>query len=279
MRPLEPGDYAHLFPGLHAELLALLRGLRRDDWQRSTWAPEWTVRDVVAHLLDGDIRRLSLQRDHVALRAPAGDMSDYRALVRYLDDLNAEWVRVAARISPALLVDFLAVTGPQTCELFASLDPGGRAIFPVAWAGEDLSANWLDVGREYTERWHHQQQIRDAVGAPALTARPWLHPVIEISLRALPRAYRGAEAPIGSAVTFDIAGDAGGFWALVRETNGWGLFVGEAPAPVARVTMQAETAWKAFFRAAPERQLVEALRVSGDERLGLLFLEVAAVMR
>jgi hypothetical protein len=25
-------------------------------------------------------------------------------------------------------------------------------MFPVAWAGEERSANWFDVGREYTER-------------------------------------------------------------------------------------------------------------------------------
>jgi hypothetical protein len=53
----------------------------------------------------------------------------------------------------------------------AALPPHAEAPFGVAWAGETRSANWLDTGREYTERWHHQMQIRDAVGAPPLLER------------------------------------------------------------------------------------------------------------
>ena len=278
MRPVRPANYAFLFPALHDELLRLLRGLGTEDWHKPTWAPRWSVRDVVAHLLDGDIRRLSIQRDRVTLPPPPFDVSGYRDLVRYLDDLNAEWVRASARISPPLLVDFLAVTGPQLAALVASLDPEGRAIFPVAWAGEDVSANWLDIGREYTERWHHQQQVRDAVGAEALTAARWLGPVIDISMRALPRTYRDADAPIGSSVTFEILGDAGGVWSLVREPGRWLLVSGEAANAITRVTMEGGTAWKAFFQAAPARQLVSDVNVTGDERLGVMFFDVAAVM-
>jgi len=52
MRPLEPLYTAHLFPPLHAELIALLRSLTPEDWERPTVAGSWRVRDVVAHLLD-----------------------------------------------------------------------------------------------------------------------------------------------------------------------------------------------------------------------------------
>ena len=54
-------------------------------------------------------------------------------------------------------------------------DPDAPAVFSVAWAGEDKSAHWFDVAREYTEKWHHQQQIRDAVGRPDLASRRHLH--------------------------------------------------------------------------------------------------------
>jgi hypothetical protein len=33
----------------------------------------------------------------------------------------------------------------------------------VAWAGEAESKNWFHVARDYSEKWHHQQQIREAV--------------------------------------------------------------------------------------------------------------------
>lgn len=38
LRPLPPLDTAPLFPPLHSELVALLRGLSDDDWLRSTVA-------------------------------------------------------------------------------------------------------------------------------------------------------------------------------------------------------------------------------------------------
>ena len=73
------------------------------------------------------------------------------------------------------MIDLLAVTGPQDAAYQGSLDPHAPALFNVAWAGEQTSPNWFDIGQEYTERWHQQEQIREAVGAPGLTARRWLH--------------------------------------------------------------------------------------------------------
>ena len=52
-----------LFEPLDDELLTLLRSLPREDWRRATIAGAWTVRDVVAHLLDTPLRRLSFVRD------------------------------------------------------------------------------------------------------------------------------------------------------------------------------------------------------------------------
>jgi hypothetical protein len=43
MRALAPFYTAELFPPLHRELLALLRGLRADDWSRPTVAGSWRV--------------------------------------------------------------------------------------------------------------------------------------------------------------------------------------------------------------------------------------------
>lgn len=81
LNPLRPIDVAPLFPGLHAELMTLLRGLRADDWLEPTWAPQWRVRDVVAHLLDGELRRLSIQRDGVAVTPAATPITVYASLL------------------------------------------------------------------------------------------------------------------------------------------------------------------------------------------------------
>jgi len=59
----------------------------------------------------------------------------------------------------------------------------------VSWAGEEESANWFDTAREFTERWHHQQQIRLAVNKPGIVTREFYFPVLDCFMRALPYAY------------------------------------------------------------------------------------------
>jgi hypothetical protein len=126
---------APLFSDLHAELMALLRGLSRPDWDRPTTARGWAVRDIAAHMLDGDMRRLSAHRDGHAPPPPAAALASYGGLLDYLDQLNATWVAAARRIGPPVLVDLLAVTGPQVAAFVSGLDPDGPAHYPVAWAG------------------------------------------------------------------------------------------------------------------------------------------------
>jgi uncharacterized protein (TIGR03083 family) len=278
VKPAPPVLVADLFSPLHDELLALLRGLAPDDWLKPTGAGAWRVRDVAAHLLDGDIRRLSAHRDGLAFPPPDSPIESYRDLVRYLNQLNADWLRVAGRISPRLLVDFLAVTGPQIAALFASLDPHARAFLAVSWAGEEVSDNWLDVGREYTERWHHQQQIRDAVGAPPLTARRWLAPTLDISVRALPFTYRDTPAADGKVIALVITGDAGGAWSLARKSNRWALFRGVPSSPTASVTIDQDSAWRLFFKGLPRDESERRVRIEGDRRLAEVMLGALAVM-
>jgi hypothetical protein len=177
-----------------------------------------------------------------------------------------------------LLVDFLAVTGPQIAALFASLDPHARAFLAVSWAGEEVSENWLDMGREYTERWHHQQQIREAVGAPPLTARRWLAPMLEISVRALPFAYRDTTARTGKTIALVITGDAGGAWSLARDEGRWTLFSGVPPSPAARVTIDQDSAWRLFFKGLSRDDAERRVRIEGDRPLGEVMLGALAVM-
>ena len=269
---------AALFPGLHAELLALLRALAPADWERPTLAGAWRVRDVVAHLLDGDLRKLSAQRDGHRLAPPEATLESDAGLLQWLNELNADWVRAAGRLSPAVLIDLLAVTGPAVAQMVASLDPFGPALFPVAWAGESASLHWMDIGREYTERWHHQQQVRDAVGAPLLNARRWLHPVLAISLRALPHRYREVTAPEGACLAFEIAGGAGGIWSLTRESGRWALGEGPATSVQASVVVAEDDAWRIFFKALSPAEAALRVRIGGDTELAKPFLDVRAVM-
>jgi uncharacterized protein (TIGR03083 family) len=278
MRPPEPVLLGSLFGPLHDRLLGILRGLSREDWERPTRAGSWAVRDVTAHLLDGDLRKLSIHRDGHRLPPPSSDLSAYSGLVAYLNQLNAEWVAAARRISPTLLVEMLALTGAEVANFVSELDPFGPAVFPVAWAGEAQSLNWMDTGREFTERWHHQQQIREATGAALLLDARWLRPVLDVSVRALPRAYTGVAAAEGAGVVFRVEGASGGEWSLVREGDGWRLYEGAVAGPSAVASTDGDTAWRMFFKGLAADEARRRVRLEGEPRLGEPLLSALAVM-
>lgn len=277
LTPVAPVFLVDLFPGLHTELMSLLRGMRPDDWDRPTACALWSVRDIVAHLLDSALRRLSYGRDGME-PAPDQPIATYAELVAYLNRLNAEWVAAARRLSPAVLMDMLDLTADQLYTYFRTLDPHAPARFGVAWAGEETSPNWFDIGREYTERWLHQQQIREAVGAPPLTARKWLYPTLDIFIRALPFNYMGVPSETGRSVRVEIRGEAGGIWTLVRAADGWRLFTGSAGSPSATVSLSQEAAWKLFSKGLSPEQAGRNVTIDGDLRLGQPMLGALAIM-
>jgi uncharacterized protein (TIGR03083 family) len=278
MKPVEPIFTTDLFCELHDELLSLLKSLSGDDWPKPTAAGAWTVKDIAAHLLDSDIRRISFQRDKLPQVPPEAPIENYRDLVNFLNQLNTDWVKAARRISPGLLIDFLEVTGRQVCELFKSLDPCAAAIFPVAWAGEETSQNWFDIAREYTEKWHHQQQIRDAVGAPGLTGRKWLFPVLDTFLRGLPHTYRDVVADEGIRILFTVTGEAGGNWTLTREDDNWKLYSGICDDPICAVRMDQDTAWRLLTKGLPRDEAAARIEFTRDATFGAPILGMLAVM-
>jgi hypothetical protein len=278
LTPLAPTLTAALFPGLHGQLVGLLRSLGPDAWKAPTIAGAWRVRDVAAHLLDGELRKLSVLRDGHRLTPPAEAFTSPGGLTAWLNALNAEGVRAAERLSPRVLTDLIDFVGPQHAALVASIEPAAPAVFPVAWAGESESLHWMDTGREYTERWHHQQQIREAAGAPLLNEREWLFPVLEVSVRALPFTYKEVAAHEGASVRFEVSGDAGGTWTLLHRGLAWSLFAGSAASPTAHVRLDADAAWRMFFKALRPDEAESRVLVEGDVALGRVCLGSRAVM-
>jgi hypothetical protein len=197
--------------------------------------------------------------------------------VTSLDRLSQAWVEAARRISPRLLRELLVVTGEATWRYLASLDPfavAGR----VAWVGREPVPNWLDMAREYAERWTHQQQIRDAAGVPGLKELDFMAPVLATFVHALPRAYTGVPAAVGTTVEVVLAGEAGGCWALTRTPDGWRLAAGTAAAPRARVALEAETAWRLWTKQLRPNTAQAVVSISGDRALGLPVLDAVAII-
>jgi len=277
MNPPAPCDTMDLFRPLLAELLAVLRGLHVEDWQRPTAAGSWTVHDVAAHLLDGDLRKLAIVRDRHAV-SPSGPIASDRDLARFVNALNAEGVAFGRRLSPRVLTDLLEIAGEWVAGFLESLPPDGPAHFPVSWAGESASLQWMDTGREYTERWHHQAQIRDGVGARLLLESRWFDPVLDISMRALPHAFAAIGAPVGTALVVEVAGQTRQEWSLVREPSGWALFTGRAARAATTVRMTGDTAWRLFFNALQPDAARVRVEVSGAWELADALLQARAVI-
>lgn len=183
---------------------------------------------------------------------------------------------------PKVLVDLIEWADAQLVDLFRSLDPHGPAIFPVAWAGEEQSENWMDVARDYTEKWHHTQQIFDATQCPSTIMNRRLgHPCLDVFMRALPFTFRNVEASQKDVVGVSVAGEAGGTWFIERHENGWRQIAETACLPKATVTMSADTAWKVFTKRRGREAVLQQfanIQITGDRALGLTVLDMVSVM-
>lgn len=274
-QPLRPVLVTDLFPELLERLLSLLAGLPPSSWALPTACTGWLVHDVALHLLGDDLGLLSRRRD--GHRLPSPPVEDWDSLVALINRLNAGWLSAARRISPPLTIDLLRFSGEQVNELFRSLDPfsmGG----PVSWAGPEPAPVWLDVAREYTERWHHQQHIREAVGKPGMSSPRYLKPVLETFLRALPHSLRAERAAEGACLHLAIRGPAGGSYCLERQSAAWALFTNCQASPLASVTIGEDDAWRLFTKGLSPDQVRGGVQLSGDESMAQRVLQAVAII-
>ena len=279
MRVLAPVLALDLFPEERAALLALLESLSDEEWGRPTVCQGWSAKDIAAHLLGDDIGRLSRSRDAFAAATFTSFESDTfeGELLAFINRQNERWVEATRRLSPRLLRQLLRFTGDATQRYFESLDLFALGE-PVSWAGPEPAPVWLDVAREYTERWLHQQQIRDAVGAPGLKERRLFAPVLDTFVRALPHTYRDVAAAAGTHVRLTITGGAGGSWSLVRDEVGWRLYAHADGEPQAAVVLDQEAAWRLFTKGISRDEALAAATVSGERPLALKVLDTVSII-
>ena len=162
-------------------------------------------------------------------------------------------------------------------EYLESLDPyaGGPV---VNWASLKPAPMWLHIAREYTERWHHQQQIREAVKRPLLTDPYWFSPVLATFVHGLPRAYSGISAPTGTEVRVTISGGSGRTWSVARIESEWALRDSQAREPVARVTIDEVDAWRRFTKSIARDILEPRVVIEGDRKLGSKILDTVSII-
>jgi len=274
--PLQPIFTAQLFPKLEAKLIELLRGLAPEDWEKQTLAPRWKVKDVAAHLLDTQIRKLAAARH--GYKAENSKKLSPAKLVSLINTLNAEGVRQYRQLHPEELISRMEAASRESAEYHKALDPFATAMFPVSWAGEEQSTNWFDTAREFTERWHHQQQIRLAVNKPGIMTREFYFPVVDCFLRGLAHAYRSVAAKSGSLAQFNISGECGGSWHLYRNGEAWTLIASPAGEKISVTTIPQEIAWRIFTKGIAYEEARIQVQVTGDSDVGLHILKMISIV-
>lgn len=267
-------DVRPLFPRERQAMLGLLRALDPADWARPTVCPGWDVHDVVGHVLNDHMRRLSGGRDGYG----GAVFADDETLPAYLARTNDEFVRATRQLSPRLLIELLEYLGPRLDALWAAHDPQAPAGLNVSWAATDVgSPAWLDIGREYTEFWVHQQQVRDAVSRPGATEPDLMAPVLQIFARALPYTLRAHGRQEGTAVLLEAQGPAGGRWSAARQGGRWRIAPPTAE-PAARVSMDQDTFWRLATRGITVDEARERSERSGDPELTAAMTTLLAVV-
>ena len=274
MKPILTAD---LFPILEARLLEVLRSLTLTEWELQTVAPKWKVKDVAAHLLDTQLRKLSRVRDGYApgLRP---QFSSHEEFLAFIDRLNREGVEMYRRLSAPVLISLMEVASREYAAFHQALDPMAEAGFGVSWAGEEKSLNWFDTARELTERWHHQQQIRLAANPPGIMTRELYYPVLDCFMRALPFTYRDLRGEPGTHLRVNVSGDCGGSWFLYRDGDWWVQIERPQGRQVAETTIPQEIAWRIFTKGIDRNAAAAQVMITGDRDLGPHVLNLVAVI-
>lgn len=272
-----PIKTSHLFPILDNLLMQLLKSLTEDEWNARTVAKKWMVKDIASHLLDGNLRGLSFSRDHYFGEKPE-NINSYSDLVDFLNQLNMTWTNATKRLSPNVIIELLESTGKQYSAHLQTLDPFEDAIFSVDWAGEETSLNWFHIAREYTEKFLHQQQIRNAVGKQALFTKELFYPFISTFMYALPHTYRNVSAQKGTIVTLVVKTEIGREWSIIRKENNWVFIESFDTEPNATVKINPDDAWLLFSKGITPEDAKQKVEIFGNEKLGEFALNIIAVM-
>ncbi|MCG5215310.1 maleylpyruvate isomerase family mycothiol-dependent enzyme [Streptosporangium sp. KLBMP 9127] len=268
-------DTRPLYPLDRAYLLDLLGALGPDEWRRPT-VPGWDVHDLAAHILHDHMRRLSADRDgYRPSQVPTGE-----PLPELLNRANEEFVAIARGLSPRLLIDLLAHLGPQVDAMWAARDLTAIGTLDVSWAAPDVPAPvWLDVARDYTEFWVHQQQIRAAVGRPGATEPELAGPVLDTFARALPHTLRDHAAPTGTTLRLHVPGPAGGQWTVSRLPDGWTLAEDASVEADADLELDPDTLWRLASRGITPEAAERSASIRGDWSLACAALGILSIVR
>ena len=273
---LGPNLTAHLIPEVESKLLELLGQLTPEDWETPTISPRWKVKDVAAHLLDTQLRKLSIARDRHVTEIPV--IHSAADLAAFIDRLNQEGVDA---LSPPES-DGSHLSDGSRLDREREVSPIAGSLRPGNFCSE------LGWRRDIAQLVRYSPRIDGTLAPPttnqARRKSAWNHdtgalsPVLDCFMRALPYTYRNILADPGTLLQFDISGECGGTWCLLCQSIGWQLVKPSLGKATSRVTIPQEIAWRVFTKGIDRKTALAQAQAEGDPELGLHILRMIAIV-
>lgn len=270
-RPVTQLDKAATLAGLFAswdDIDTLVSGLDETHWQAPTPLPEWTVHDVVAHLIGVESMLQGIDTPETDI-----DVSTLAHVRNDIGALNERWVRTLRKNSREdVLEQFRAITAARRETLRAISDDDWNAV-TMTPAGPDSFGRFMRV-RTF-DCWMHEHDIRDAVGRPA-SADDLAGPAAQQALDEIAASMgfvvgKLGGAPDGSRVAIELTGALGRTINVAVAGRGQVVddFGGERPTATIRLDALL------FTRLAGGRTPVDhgAITYGGDEAVGRRIVE------
>ncbi len=244
--------------------------LDETQWRLPTDCPGWSVADQLVHLI-------GIERSLQGHPAPKVDLVDTAHLRNPIGEMNEVWiVDRRSRTGAEVRDEFAEVTAERIAEL-RSLST--EQLDVIGWSPIGQVPLRMFMVIRVMDSWIHEQDVRLALG------RPGGHNGFgeEVSISRADTALgvvvgKGARAPEGSSVVFDVLGPLGGR-RRIEVTDGRARLV-EGSDSTATITLSQQTYVRRFGgRMTLDDALVaEGTELSGDAALAEAALSALAVM-
>ncbi|QNN54258.1 maleylpyruvate isomerase family mycothiol-dependent enzyme [Nocardioides mesophilus] len=227
--------YVDVWAGCVDDVVALLRDLSPEDWDRPTDLAGWDVRAVAAHLAHLESELAGRAQDRVEVPELEHVLTP---LARY-----TERGPIARRDWPVdRIVEELADSAAQRLtELRADPPTDGSATAPRTPAGIGWSWTTL-LSNRIVDVWMHEQDLRRALDRPGGLDTPGAAHTVDTFLRAFGYVVgKRVAPPAGTTVVLQVTGAQARAAAVEVGADGRGVPLPEAPEqPTVRLRMDTE---------------------------------------
>ncbi|MFI6683062.1 maleylpyruvate isomerase family mycothiol-dependent enzyme [Streptomyces sp. NPDC050485] len=249
----------------------LVQPLVEGEWNRATPCPNWSVRDIVSHVIGVECEQLGDPRPIHTL--PRDLFHVQTELERYMEmQVDVRRHHTAPEMTSELEYTIIRRARQLRNE---NRDPDTKVRAPL---GAEMTLE-LALRMRAFDVWVHEQDLRWALNKPGNLDSPGAYVARDILLHTLPRVVaKDAGAPAGSAVVFDIHGPLEFLRTVRVDADGHGTIDG-APSLGPLVTLAMD--WETFLRLACGRvrphAVADRIKSEGDQALAEAILREFAV--